>query len=293
MELDSAGRAVIWGTGSYKFVVTDSLDNIIETTDNVTVFNVSTGSIIPSATGSGTVSAITADFTPNLTLTDKQLCIVTSVGANITTTPTFSPDGVTARTIVKYGGQALALGNTGAVGFPMLLQYDLTNTRWELMNPATNVPIASLAEIVAGTAGKFVDAAGFKSVVTSWASYTPTFTSLGTVSNVSVWWRRVGDTLELRGKWTNGTTAGTEARMTLPSGLTSDATKVPSIQLCGQYAFDQTGAAYLVTLIESNSAYMCFGRQLAGETGLTKTTGSLLVTGATISITAQIPITGW
>ena len=36
--LDSAGRAQIWISGSYKFVVTDSADVTIETTDNVTAF---------------------------------------------------------------------------------------------------------------------------------------------------------------------------------------------------------------------------------------------------------------
>lgn len=38
--LDSAGRAVIWISGSYKFVITDADDNIIRTVDNVTSFNV-------------------------------------------------------------------------------------------------------------------------------------------------------------------------------------------------------------------------------------------------------------
>jgi hypothetical protein len=36
--LDSAGRAVIFLSGSYKFTLTDSLDNVIKTTDNVTAF---------------------------------------------------------------------------------------------------------------------------------------------------------------------------------------------------------------------------------------------------------------
>lgn len=38
--LDSAGRAVVWISGSYKFVITDAFDNIIRTVDNVTSFNV-------------------------------------------------------------------------------------------------------------------------------------------------------------------------------------------------------------------------------------------------------------
>lgn len=38
--LDSAGRCTIWGNGSYKFVLADSLGNVVKTTDNVTTFSV-------------------------------------------------------------------------------------------------------------------------------------------------------------------------------------------------------------------------------------------------------------
>ncbi len=93
---------------------------------------------IPTADGAGTVDAITANFSPDLTLTDKIFCIVISTGANTITNPTFAPDGLTARTIVKNGGVALVAGDTGAAGFPMALEYNLANTRWELLNPANN-----------------------------------------------------------------------------------------------------------------------------------------------------------
>ena len=56
-------------------------------------------------------------------------------------------------------------------------------------------------------------------VVGEWTSYTPTFTGLGTVSNVSGWYRRVGDLLELRGYVTTGTTTATAATLSLPSGF--------------------------------------------------------------------------
>jgi hypothetical protein len=56
--------------------------------------------------------------------------------------------------------------------------------------------------------------------VTAWQSYTPTFVGMGTVINSSIWWRRVGDSLEIQGTWTTGTVSGTTASMTLPPGLT-------------------------------------------------------------------------
>lgn len=159
--LNSAGRVVAWGSGSYKFIVKDSLDNTIETTDNVTVFNVSSGNIIPTADAGGTVDAITANYSPDIDLSDNVLVSFVSSGANTSTTPTFSPDGNTARTIVKAGGVALAAGDIGAAGAVHMVQYDQANTRWELLNPTDKIPAQ------AGNSGKVLTTNG---TVVSWGS---------------------------------------------------------------------------------------------------------------------------
>ena len=87
--------------------------------------------------GGGTADAITATYSPAITeLVDGQMCCVRATAANATTTPTFSPNGLTARTIVKKGGSALAVGDISADGHELILRYDLTNTQWELLNPA-------------------------------------------------------------------------------------------------------------------------------------------------------------
>ncbi len=86
--------------------------------------------------GGGTADAITAAYSPVITaLVDGQVCYVRATAANATTTPTFSPNGLTARTIVKSGGGALAAGNISGDGHELILRYDLANTRWELLNP--------------------------------------------------------------------------------------------------------------------------------------------------------------
>ena len=86
--------------------------------------------------GGGTADAITATYSPVITaLVDGQLCFVRATAANATTTPTFAPNGLTARTIVKKGGAALVAGDIVADGHELILRYDLTNTRWELLNP--------------------------------------------------------------------------------------------------------------------------------------------------------------
>lgn len=90
---------------------------------------------IPIANAAGTVDAITADYSPNITLSDRRLCAFIASGANTSTTPTFAPDGLTAHTIVKHGGAALDVGDIPAIEAVCILQYDLTHTRWELLNP--------------------------------------------------------------------------------------------------------------------------------------------------------------
>lgn len=91
------------------------------------------------ADAGGTADAITAAYSiPVTALVDGQLCYVRALAANATTTPTFSPNGLTARTIVKNGGQALAAGDIAGDGHELELRYDLSNTRWELMNPKSS-----------------------------------------------------------------------------------------------------------------------------------------------------------
>lgn len=99
--------------------------------------------------GGGTADAITATYSPAITtVVDGQLCFVRATAANATTTPTFAPNGLTARTIVKNGGVALVAGDIVGDGHQLILRYDLANTRWELLNPAMVHPTAS--DTVAG-----------------------------------------------------------------------------------------------------------------------------------------------
>lgn len=97
-----------------------------------------TGTSIPLVAAGGTVDAITANYSPDITVADFAMVAFRSSGANTSTTPTFSPDGATARTIVKKGGQALVAGDIGASGSIHILQYESANTRWELLNPASS-----------------------------------------------------------------------------------------------------------------------------------------------------------
>ena len=84
------------------------------------------------AIAGGTANARTATFSPSVTaLTNGQEFNLRITTPNTTTTPTFSPDGLTARTIVKNNNAPLAIGEL--IG-DIILRYDLPNTRYELVN---------------------------------------------------------------------------------------------------------------------------------------------------------------
>ena len=119
--------------GGYKF--TGLATSASARTDSVSAGIVQDGKL-NWVDGGGTADAITATYSPAITaLVDGQLCCVRATAANATTTPTFSPNGLTARTIVKQGGTALLAGDIHGDGHELILRYDLTNTRWELINP--------------------------------------------------------------------------------------------------------------------------------------------------------------
>lgn len=103
-----------------------------------------------SAAASGTVNAITANYTPAITaLADHMLLIVRASGANTSTTPTFTPASATiaAKTIVKGHNQALVAGDISGAGFRMELQYDLTLDKWVLLNPANGVNVVTVKQL--------------------------------------------------------------------------------------------------------------------------------------------------
>ena len=131
--------------------------------------------------------------------------------------------------------------------------------------------------------------------MSDWVSYTPTFQGFGTPSTIECQWRRVGDSVQIKGKFIAGTATAVEARMSLPSGLTSaDTTKIPSIQYAGSAALNAVSAAIRDVLIEPSVTYLTFGQQSSTTAGLTKDTGSNITgTGVGISFVAQVPIAGW
>ncbi len=128
-----------------------------------------------------------------------------------------------------------------------------------------------------------------------WTSYTPTFTGFGTATSIEFQYKRSGSDLLIRGKFTAGTSTATEARVSLPSGLTSESTGViPSIQYASSAAVGYNGAANVSVMIEPSKTYVVFGYQTPSSSGLTKVNGdSVLPAGNTMSFSTRVPISGW
>lgn len=82
----------------------------------------------------GGVDTLTVAYAPALSaLVDGQLCYVRATGTNLTSSPNFSPNGLTARTITKLGGGALN-GSDWTINTELVFRYNLANTRWEWLN---------------------------------------------------------------------------------------------------------------------------------------------------------------
>ncbi len=98
--------------------------------------------------GGGTADAITATYVPALTaLTNGTLVGVRATAANATTTPTFAPNGLTAKTIVKNANAAVVAGDIAGDGHELLLRYASDIDKWVLLNPIypnTTINLSSL-----------------------------------------------------------------------------------------------------------------------------------------------------
>lgn len=128
--------------GSFKLT---TMADGVALTDAATVKQVQNGTVAW-VDGGGTADAITATYSPAVTaVVDGMRLRVRATAANATTTPTFAPSGLTARTIKKQNGQALAVGDIAGDEHDLDLTYVATGTYWNLNNPATASTVSGVA----------------------------------------------------------------------------------------------------------------------------------------------------
>jgi len=134
---------------------------------------------------------------------------------------------------------------------------------------------------------------GTWAVVTDWQSYTPTYTGFGTVTASEVYYRRVGNNLEVRGNFTTGTTTGTEARLSFPTGLTS--ASFQSLRIAGNAIRTGASGTFFAdhVLVEPSVQYFTFGVQSATSNGLTKAAGTFFQSSTKETFFASVEIAEW
>src|ERR1035437_7017524 len=134
-----------------------------------------TNPLIQCVTAGGTVDAVTINVAPYIALTDKLSICLVSAGANTLTTPTFAPNSLTVHVITTRGGGALLPGDIGPSGFGAILEYNLANTRWELLNPEKTLGADVVGAVGAPTTSAAVTGAAQTAI-----------TSVGTLSGLTV-----------------------------------------------------------------------------------------------------------
>lgn len=134
-----------------QFIADNQANNVVDTATPADIADWIEAAVrsigIPTAVAGGTADAITADFPPNVALTNGTTVIVRAGAANTTTTPTFSTDGLTAKTIVKGNNLALVAGDIAGAGHWLEMNFDTVLDKWVLQNPySQGLQIASTAE---------------------------------------------------------------------------------------------------------------------------------------------------
>jgi hypothetical protein len=162
---------------------------------------------------------------------DGLLLSFRAAAANATTAPTFAPNGLTARTIVRNGGSALVAGNIAGNLAEYFVRYNSANTRWELLNPTPIIPSSvvnatsqstpsdptgttSASQVMMGLAGSITPTNSGKVLITiSGSTYN---TGGGTVNTHQI--RYGTGSAPTNGAAATGTTAGSAVQVAPANG---------------------------------------------------------------------------
>ena len=141
-------------------------------------------------------------------------------------------------------------------------------------------------------------------VVTQWQSYAPTTGGLGTPTNNNAFYRRVGDSLQVYGSLTVGTTAASTCTISLPTGLSIDSVKLPS-NASGTFLGSATrfvnasspvcgSGNGLVIFYDGSTTGTVFVSKNLASFAYTKDNGSAIFSSSdTFTYQFTVPIAGW
>lgn len=188
-------------------------------------------------------------------------------------------------------------GGAKALGLPVLTSAEQTALVNPLMGMLAYIRSTSLLEYYNGTSWTQIDTASNVPTITDWVAYTPTFTASTNISTVGVYWRRVGDTMYIRGGWSYaGTGAGTPFAFSIPDGYTiKDGIGYTSLSKRGAYMgvayFYDTGVPQFTTRACAWISTTSLGL-LRQDTGAYADGGDMVINEFQ-TLDCQVPISGW
>lgn len=141
---------------------------------------------------------------------------------------------------------------------------------------------------------------------TNWTSYTPSFTGVGSPSNIDFRWRRVGTNIEIRGFANAGTVTSSNMTVSLPTGASIDSSTVGGSQAQSYGTlWEATSAgtqipaagrgpwAVIYNTLDNSAAYFSGSANSATGTFAFSTGTNLLATGNPFTTKFSFPISGW
>ena len=165
------------------------------------------------------------------------------------------------------------------------------------MSGAISMASNKITSLAAGTnvgdAATFGQLPGPAGTITNWVRYTPSLTGFGTPFGVDFMWRRVGDTLSVKGTFIPGTPTASAATISLPGSLVASITAVSNQYICGSWS---NATASLVTeyaiYLAGNDSFVTVA--IGNGTFLIPALGNQVSTaGQDFYAGFEVPITGW
>jgi len=136
--------------------------------------------------------------------------------------------------------------------------------------------------------------------VGGWQSYTPTITNFGTVSNLTAWYRRVGDSMEVQAFFVCGAPTAALATIGLPQTFTIDPAKInqsntgsasPSV---GDYSLNSAGSSGRLAAATATSQTSIYFTTFYSGNALVLANGSAITaTGSYFTLNFRVPIAQW
>ena len=144
----------------------------------------------------------------------------------------------------------------------------------------------------------FQQVARVGAAISTWQSYTPTFTGFGTIASSEVYWRQVGDSIEIQARFATGTHTAVEARVSLPTGLTVGSQGINLASVVGTYIVNTTSVSNVkfspvVTAAGVNYVVFGVGEYTATLAPLSGVNGTVFQNSQTLSFFARVPISQW